>query len=179
MMQWYGREFEVKLRKHLTQNLTGAAIETKNQLKQTLSKQGRVNFDGQRKGHRKAAGQTVMAIHNRQRGRALRLAGENRGQVGRYKVRFGKRGANGTRRALGLFRRSRPGEAPYMQTGRLRNSIAYELDHGRLVARIGTNVRYGLMLELGTRRVAARPWFKVTINRIRAIVTRWMTRPMP
>lgn len=53
---------------------------------------------------------------------------------------------------------SKPGEPPRVQTGRLRASVAWEQD-GR-VARIGTNVRYGRFLELGTSRMAPRPWLR-------------------
>lgn len=53
---------------------------------------------------------------------------------------------------------SKPGEPPHVQTGRLRASVAYEVD-GQ-VARIGTNVIYARHLELGTSRMAARPWLR-------------------
>jgi phage gpG-like protein len=55
--------------------------------------------------------------------------------------------------------RSMPGEPPRKQTGRLRSSVMYET-HG-LTARVGTNVKYGKKLELGTKRgIAARPWLR-------------------
>lgn len=75
-------------------------------------------------------------------------------------------------RVYGAFP-SRPGEPPRKQTGHLRRSIAYEVDRTNLVARIGTNLAYGRYLELGTRRMAPRPWLRraqaETMNTIRRI----------
>lgn len=53
---------------------------------------------------------------------------------------------------------SKPGEPPHVQTGRLRASVAYEV--AEQVARIGTNVIYGRHLELGTSKMAPRPWLR-------------------
>jgi len=54
--------------------------------------------------------------------------------------------------------RSRPGDPPFKQTGHLRRSIAWEING--IVGRVGTNLDYGRFLELGTRRMAARPWLR-------------------
>lgn len=57
--------------------------------------------------------------------------------------------------------RSKPGEPPRKQTGRLRASVTYEADEKALTARVGTNVKYGKYLELGTKRgIAPRPWLR-------------------
>lgn len=72
---------------------------------------------------------------------------------------------------------SAPGEPPHKQTGRLLGSIAYEVSG--LVARVGTNVKYGRWLELGTRRMAARPWLRRGLNEMRAVIARLICRPMP
>lgn len=56
---------------------------------------------------------------------------------------------------------SMPGEPPHRRTGRLRASVAWDVgitDH--LYAKVGTNIRYGKYLELGTSRMAARPWLR-------------------
>jgi len=53
---------------------------------------------------------------------------------------------------------SRPGEPPHKQRGRLLASIAWEV--AGLIGRVGTNVDYGRFLELGTRKMAARPWLR-------------------
>lgn len=49
---------------------------------------------------------------------------------------------------------SRPGEPPHKQTGRLRASVTWERVRTG-VARVGTNVKYGRLLELF---VGPRPW---------------------
>jgi phage gpG-like protein len=57
--------------------------------------------------------------------------------------------------------RSKPGEPPRKQTGRLRGSVTYEVDAKSMVARVGTNVLYGKALELGTKKgLAPRPWLR-------------------
>ncbi len=57
--------------------------------------------------------------------------------------------------------RSKPGEPPRKQTGRLRAAVASEIDESTLTARVGTNVKYGKYLELGTKRgILPRPWLR-------------------
>jgi HK97 gp10 family phage protein len=67
--------------------------------------------------------------------------------------------------------RSAPGEPPYKQTGRLRMSIAREMV-GQTTARVGTNIKYGLYLELGTRSMSARPWLRRALAERRAKIAR-------
>lgn len=50
-------------------------------------------------------------------------------------------------------------EAP-VDTGRLRNSIANAVDADEKAAYIGTNVEYAPYVELGTSRMAARPFLR-------------------
>jgi HK97 gp10 family phage protein len=56
--------------------------------------------------------------------------------------------------------RSTPGSPPHMDTEALRDSITHEVDAGQMSARIGTNLDYGLYLEVGTSKMAARPWLR-------------------
>ena len=60
--------------------------------------------------------------------------------------------------------RSAPGEIPHVQTGHLRRSIAYELV-GSEDSKVGTNVEYGRYLELGTSKMAARPYLRPGVGR--------------
>ena len=60
---------------------------------------------------------------------------------------------------------SKPGEPPKKVTGHLRMGIRKQMDRGRIEARIGSNVPYGKHLELGTRKMAARPWLRPTLTR--------------
>lgn len=46
---------------------------------------------------------------------------------------------------------SQPGEYPHADTGRLRNSIFADVDENALEGTVGTNLKYGLWLEYGTR----------------------------
>lgn len=70
---------------------------------------------------------------------------------------------------------SQPGEPPRKRTGWLQRHIRYELDQASGRGRVGVavNAIYGLYLELGTRRMRARPWLLATLrkhlDRIRAI----------
>lgn len=71
---------------------------------------------------------------------------------------------------------SRPGEPPHVQTGRLRASVAYEVEGN--VTRIGTNVEYGRHLELGTSRMAPRPWLRRMLIERMSIFRRILTAPI-
>lgn len=76
------------------------------------------------------------------------------GPVGRD---LGRRAINVTNQAK-LNASGRPG--PRVRTGRLRSSIAWELDVDEkgLVARVGTNVHYGYPLETGLRNGVRYPF---------------------
>ena len=53
---------------------------------------------------------------------------------------------------------SKAGFPPNSDTGRLASSIDWTVDEAKLVANVGTNVKYGAWLEFGTKDVEARPW---------------------
>jgi HK97 gp10 family phage protein len=72
--------------------------------------------------------------------------------------------------------RSQPGEPPRKQTGQLRRSIATEVLG--LIGRVGTNLKYGKHLELGTRHMAARPWLRRALAESRAKITAILSRPI-
>lgn len=56
-------------------------------------------------------------------------------------------------------RASKPGDPPATDTGRLKTSINIQ-QLGPYKGRVGTNVRYALLLEFGTPRVKARPFVR-------------------
>ena len=67
---------------------------------------------------------------------------------------------------------SRPGQSPFVQTGRLRNSVGYLikivknaifLDVGAI--RGGGEVKYAHGLEVGTSTTAARPWLMPVVKK--------------
>lgn len=70
-----------------------------------------------------------------------------------YRTRLSRRGGKLYHRA------SAPGQPPSSDTGRLLGSVYHSIgeDGEGLYGRIGYGVKYGLYLELGTRRMAPRP----------------------
>ena len=58
--------------------------------------------------------------------------------------------------------RSAAGEAPASQLDTLRNSIASDAP-SELRRRVGTNLDYGLFLEVGTKTIRPRPWLEVAL----------------
>lgn len=67
------------------------------------------------------------------------------------------------------FTHSVPGNPPYLQTGLLRSSINWEIVEGgpgnAILGRVGTPLAYGLYLEKGTRKMAARPYIEVNVQK--------------
>lgn len=102
-------------------------------------------------------------VGNRLQGAAMFIQGRVREALSvAQPTRLTHPAAGGSRR-IGLDP-SRPGEYPKKVTGFLRRGVAYEVDRTRLRARVGTNVPYGKYLELGTRKMAARPWLLRTVT---------------
>lgn len=66
---------------------------------------------------------------------------------------------------------SEPGYAPNSDLGKLAQSIEVDFDAQTLTGTVGTNLAYGKMLELGTTKMAARPWlfpaFQRNVQKIR------------
>ena len=169
-------------------------------IKLALSRQGRFNFG---KGKftagplgpntvRRLKGKFKSRLDERlARARHFQEVGFSRGKLfGKFEGRYNEKG-----KLLGLVARSKPGEPPLFQTGRLRNSISSEMIDPFTV-RVGTNVKYARWLEFGTRggrvitpkgkkalydpvsrqffgkrvvqgAIKARPFFRPTVNRMR------------
>jgi len=85
-------------------------------------------------------------------------------------------GRRGVSKAAREAMRSRPGEIPHVQTGTLKASIGYEMSGA--VARVGpsTVAKYGKFLELGTSRMAARPFLRPALRRNRMRLRRILER---
>jgi HK97 gp10 family phage protein len=71
---------------------------------------------------------------------------------------------------------SKPGDPPHKQTGRLLASVAFEIQG--LIGRVGTNLKYGRWLELGTRKMKARPWLRRAFNECQAQIQAILRQPM-
>ena len=63
---------------------------------------------------------------------------------------------------------SAPGDPPHVDTGRLRSSITHEVEYNNreIEGRVGTNVEYALELEIGSSRIAARPFLRPAFNAV-------------
>lgn len=86
-------------------------------------------------------------------------------------------GPKKTKGVSGKFQRaSRPGEPPRLRTGNLRNSIANEVTG--LTGRVGTNLKYGKSLELGTRHMAPRPYLRATLRKFSRKIASILSRPL-
>lgn len=78
----------------------------------------------------------------------------------RYLVSKIQRNINTSTRSKGP---SSPGEFPHKDTGKLQQSIREE-STGPMSVGVGTNLDYGKDLELGTDKVAARPFLRRTFS---------------
>lgn len=74
------------------------------------------------------------------------------------------------RRGRIKHRASAPGEAPASDTGTLVRSIVINVDPIRLTASVGSNVLYAPYLELGTRRMKARPYLSRAFENKRSTI---------
>jgi HK97 gp10 family phage protein len=61
---------------------------------------------------------------------------------------------------------SAPGQPPMSDTARLANSITFDR-LGDLTASVGSELNYAPWLEYGTSRMAARPFFRPAVERMR------------
>jgi len=136
---------------------------------------GRLQWDGDRvqaairaeMGRR--IGAACVLVLNRARA-LISVAGTIKGEAGRdAKGRFIRQYDSNP---------SAPGEPPHKQTGTLRRSVAREVDAASLRGRVGTNLKYGRWLELGTQRMAARPWLRRALAECAVAIRAIFTRPM-
>lgn len=104
-----------------------------------------------------------IEVSNRVR---LKLSQPGQGRV------YGRPGARGPTSVR--HQASAPGAPPAVDTGRLRASYTWRVgvDARGPYVEIGTNVLYAPFLEFGTRRMAARPHLRPSINEMRAEIVR-------
>lgn len=63
--------------------------------------------------------------------------------------------------AIGMMAETHAKEECPVDTGRLRNSITHEVDMSDHAAIIGSNVEYAAYVELGTSKMAPRPYLRL------------------
>ena len=64
--------------------------------------------------------------------------------------------------------RSNPGQPPRVEIGNLQDAVMTETQQNLfgVETRIGTNVDYGLYLELGTSKMKPRPWLRPAFDKV-------------
>lgn len=97
-----------------------------------------------------AAKETVVAI----RARAIKSIQRGPASGTIYPAIPGRRGSP--------HQASAPGQAPQSDTGTLANSAKWERDAQGYV--VGTSIKYGLWLEVGTSKMAPRPWLMPAVE---------------
>jgi len=91
-------------------------------------------------------------------------------------------GIPGPRKGNLLARPSAPGEPPHKRTGNLRRSITHEVALDGLSGKVGSfgakGVVYAAPLELGTRHMAARPYLRPALDRMKGELAKILSRPI-
>lgn len=117
-----------------------------------------------------AASQRMLEAVNVVRNQALEtLSGSRTGRT--YKV-------PGTSRT---YTASAPGEPPAQASGELRQSVSTAVvgEGKKLIGLVGSDSKHAAPLEFGTRRMAARPWLRISweksLDKIKSILSRkWL-----
>ena len=86
---------------------------------------------------------------------------KNKWYIKQYNNRLEQK-ANDTLRLIGDFISGEAKLRVPVDTGNLKSSIAYEMSH--LSVAIGTNVKYGVYVELGTERQSAQPYLQPSLE---------------
>lgn len=71
---------------------------------------------------------------------------------------------------------SKPGDAPNTDRGTLIQSIGFGFDEGKLLAVVGTSLKYGKWLEFGTKHITARPWLLPALRISQEAIARIMKK---
>lgn len=73
---------------------------------------------------------------------------------------------------------SQPGEPPHRRTGNLRRNVEWWQNRKTLTVQVGVTVDapYGLFLEFGTRKMAARPFIRPIMEDMQSTIKNTMNR---
>lgn len=76
---------------------------------------------------------------------------------------------------------SLPGNPPHSRSAAagLFGSVLYDVQSDQMQAIVGTPLVYGLYLELGTSKMAPRPWLRPALEKSRLKIQKIMTKPLP
>lgn len=154
MIVWAGGQFEKQLETRINRAIERCAIEYKQLVKLAISRPGRRDFGKDQKSAVGFTPKLSRGIETRLRGRMQGMSGnQSKNALSRFQLRLSrvKNAKTGKRNMLGISIASLPGEPPRRQTGDLWRRISHEIDRSRHVARVGTNLKYALWLEFGTR----------------------------
>lgn len=73
---------------------------------------------------------------------------------------------------------SKPGNPPHTDTGRLRQSIKFDVKED--VGRVGSNYKVAAWLEFGTENMKPRPWLSTAVEKVSEqvdkIFSKWMNQ---
>lgn len=67
---------------------------------------------------------------------------------------------------------SNPGDPPNSDTGRLAQSIKFEIDGNGKVGYVGSNLKYAAYLEFGTKDMSARPWLAPALEKVNSKIAK-------
>lgn len=154
MIVWAGDNFMKLLEARTNRAIERCAIEYKQALKAAVARPGRRDFGKDQKSAVGFTPKLSRGIETRLRSRMQGLSGnQSKNALQRFQLRLSraKNAKTGKRNMLGISIASLPGEPPRRQTGDLWRRISHEIDRSRHVARVGTNLKYALWLEYGTR----------------------------
>ena len=86
-------------------------------------------------------------------------------QVGQALIAIGLAGESNAKTEITKAVYDQPeSRSGYIRTGRLRNGISHAVSMEEQAVYIGTNVEYGPFVELGTSKMAARPFLKPAVE---------------
>lgn len=166
-LQWYGPEIERQIMAEMRSRIRACVLLVANHAKRLVSTEGT--------GKRSQASRRIRTWKN---GAGLVAGVQTRTLAGGKKQTWHGRYHRKSKGTLIYGKApSKPGDPPHLQKGRLRGSIAWELV-SQLVGRVGTNLKYGRALELGTSKMAARPWLRRALAEMQDKINRILGAPI-
>jgi hypothetical protein len=125
------------------------------------------NLSAAAKEMERRAWELVLLAANITRTQAIALVSKPAQRIRKRRTRNTSRGKKGSQYTV--FIGSRPGQPPMVRTSLGRRSVQLDPRRNLLLVRLGVlkNAEYMGMLEVGTRRVAARPWLRAALDRVR------------